>query len=82
MDNNLAPYLQSQFGKSVVAAGNFASIFGLLNFFSRPCGVFLLPDTQRLMGAGSLWLHEPSYGAACWLPPSHSWPGQAGKLQI
>jgi NNP family nitrate/nitrite transporter-like MFS transporter len=38
VDNNLAPYIQSQFNKSLVAAGNFAAIFGLLNFFSRPGG--------------------------------------------
>lgn len=38
VDNNLAPYLQGQFNKSIIAAGNFASIFGLLNFFSRPAG--------------------------------------------
>lgn len=44
VDNNLAPYLQSEFGKSITAAGNLASIFGLLNFFSRPCGQHLLPD--------------------------------------
>jgi MFS transporter, NNP family, nitrate/nitrite transporter len=41
VDNNLAPYIQSQFNKSILAAGNFAAIFGLLNFFSRPGGAFL-----------------------------------------
>ena len=38
VDNNLAPYIQSQFNKSILAAGNYAAIFGLLNFFSRPGG--------------------------------------------
>jgi MFS transporter, NNP family, nitrate/nitrite transporter len=48
VDNNLAPYIQSQFNKSLVAAGNFAAIFGLLNFFSRPGGECLHLHSIRL----------------------------------
>jgi hypothetical protein len=65
VDNNLAPYIQSQFNKSLIAAGNYAAIFGLLNFFSRPGGVpshcmiscFLHWITQHLRKAGSV--HTP-----------------------
>lgn len=48
VDNNLAPYIQTQFSKSLVASGNFAAIFGLLNFFSRPGGE-LIGCTQSFL---------------------------------
>lgn len=48
VDNNLAPYIQAQFSKSLLASGNFAAIFGLLNFFSRPGGALLQHFSFRL----------------------------------
>ena len=49
IDNNIASYFSDQFGKGIVAAGNFGAIFGLFNIISRPSG------EQRLAGicAGS-----------------------------
>ena len=38
IENNIAAYFSDQFGKSITAAGNLASIFGLFNFISRPSG--------------------------------------------
>src|SRR4051812_34839549 len=38
VNNNLASYLNSQFGKSLLAAGNFSSVFGLMNLIARPTG--------------------------------------------
>jgi len=40
IDNNIASYFSDQFGKGVVAAGNFGAIFGLFNIISRPSGDF------------------------------------------
>jgi NNP family nitrate/nitrite transporter-like MFS transporter len=56
VDNNLQSYLQTQFSKSLVASGNYASIFGLLNFFSRPAGGFVSDAFAKRWGIrGRLW---------------------------
>lgn len=38
INNNLASYLNSHFDKSILAAGNFTSVFGLMNLVARPTG--------------------------------------------
>lgn len=38
IDNNIAAYFSDTFGKSIVAAGNLAAIFGFCNLISRPAG--------------------------------------------
>ena len=38
INNNLASYLNSHFDKSILAAGNFTSVFGLMNLIARPTG--------------------------------------------
>ncbi len=41
IDNNIASYFTDQFGKGIIAAGNFGAIFGLFNLVSRPAGEHL-----------------------------------------
>ena len=60
VDNNLAPYIQSQFNKSILAAGNYAAIFGLLNFFSRPGGARPLLCTYTQLLRCTTLLHCPA----------------------
>jgi NNP family nitrate/nitrite transporter-like MFS transporter len=56
IDNNLAEYFADHFGKGIVAAGNLAAIFGLLNFFSRPGGGYISDLCGRRWGIrGRVW---------------------------
>jgi NNP family nitrate/nitrite transporter-like MFS transporter len=56
IDNNLAEYFADHFGKGIVAAGNLAAIFGLLNIFSRPAGGWISDLCGRRWGMrGRLW---------------------------
>ena len=48
IDNNIASYFSDQFGKGVVAAGNFGAIFGLFNIISRPSGELAFIHAHRL----------------------------------
>lgn len=68
VDNNLAPYIQSQFNKSILAAGNYAAIFGLLNFFSRPGGArhrSLCTAPRSCTAVDCTVLHTPHWWSAC-----------------
>lgn len=65
VDNNLAPYIQSQFNKSLLAAGNYAAIFGLLNFFSRPGGADTAVHCMCFLHCAVAHMH-------CWRCAGHS----------
>ncbi len=77
INNNLASYLNSHFDKSILAAGNFTSVFGLMNLIARPTG--------ERFGTVYCHHHHPSHGCEWIMTCSDSrarllplsWPVQA-----
>lgn len=69
VDNNLAQYFGAQFQKSLIAAGNLAAIFGLLNFVTRPMGGMISDLAAKYTGMRGrivwLWLCLSCGGAFC-----------------
>lgn len=69
VDNNLANYFGQHFGKSVIAAGNLAAIFGLCNIFSRPAGGMISDWFAKHWGMRGrlwwLWICMTTGGAFC-----------------
>ena len=57
LDNALAPYFQSTFGFGITKAANLAAIFGMMNFWARPCGGIASDYAARRYGMrGRLWV--------------------------
>lgn len=69
VDNNLHQYFESQFGKSLIAAGNLAAIFGLINIVSRPTGGVVSDIVAKYFGMRGriiwLWFTLTLGGAFC-----------------
>lgn len=57
LDNALAPYFEKNFGFGITKAANLASIFGMLNFISRPLGGYFSDLAGRRWGMrGRIWV--------------------------
>jgi NNP family nitrate/nitrite transporter-like MFS transporter len=56
--NNVLPqYMHDQFGLSLRIAGLLASVFGLMNFFTRPSGGYITDWAAQKYGMrGRLWV--------------------------
>lgn len=69
VDNNLHSYFETQFDKSLIAAGNLAAIFGLFNIVSRPLGGIVSDIAAKYTGMRGriiwLWLCMTLGGAFC-----------------
>jgi NNP family nitrate/nitrite transporter-like MFS transporter len=69
IDNVLAEYYYDQFEVSLNRAGVIASVFGLMNIFTRPCGGILSDAISRRFGMRGrlwiLWLLQSGGGMLC-----------------